>query len=123
DMDAAYNFFANPRVRPTGVLTSALPETLDRLQGCQRLLVAQDTSDFNFSSLEQTAELGYTAGSEVRGLLLHSSLAIRADGLPLGLLTQQIWTRDPADKGHARTRRQRDARDKESFRWLDHARA
>jgi hypothetical protein len=123
DMDAAYNFFANPRVCPSGVLTSALPETLQRLQGCQRLLVAHDTSEFNFSSLEDTAELGYTAGSEVRGLLLHSSLALRPDGLPLGLLTQQIWTRDPAHKGNAKTRRQRAAAAKESFRWLDHARA
>lgn len=122
-MDAAYQFFANPRVGPDNIVAHQVSQTVQRLQECPRVLVLQDTSDFNFSCLLATEDLGYTAGSEVRGLLLHSSLAVRPDGLPLGLLTQQIWTRDPADKGHTRSRRQRLAQDKESFRWLDHARA
>jgi hypothetical protein len=123
DMDGAYTFFANSRVRPCAILASCLPEALARLDGCRRLLAIQDTSDCNFSTLKETAELGYTDGSNTRGLLLHSTLAVRPDGLPIGLLTQQLWTRDPALKGHAKDRRQRAADDKESFRWQDHAQA
>jgi hypothetical protein len=123
DMDAAYNFFANPRIVPADIVTTCLPETLGRLGDCQRVLAIQDTSDFNFSSRHTVADLGYTSGSSVRGLLLHSTLAVRPDGLPLGVLTQQIWTRDPATKGHTKQRRKRDAQDKESYRWLDHAEA
>lgn len=123
DMDAAYLFFANEHVSPRAVLACCQPETRQRLEGCPRVLAIQDTSDFNFSSLEETTDLGYTAGSSVRGLLLHSTLAVRPDGLPVGLLTQQIWTRDPADKGLANTRRQRAPGEKESYRWLDHAEA
>lgn len=123
DMDAAYLFFANSHVCPDNIVAHGAAQTVQHLQHCLRVLVLQDSSDFNFSSLLETEDLGYTAGSEVRGLLLHSSLAVRPDGLPLGLLTQQIWTRDPAAKGQTRTRRQRAAQDKESFRWLDHARA
>jgi hypothetical protein len=123
DMDAAYAFFANPRVCPAAIVAACLPETLARLEGCQRILALQDTSDLNFTGLSGTAGLGYTAGSSVRGLLLHSSLAVRPDGLPLGLLTQQVWARDPAAKGRTKGRRCRAAADKESFRWLDHAEA
>jgi hypothetical protein len=123
DMDATYHFFANTHVSPQAVLSCCLPQTRQHLEGCPRVLAIQDTSDFNFSALQETVGLGYTAGSCVRGLLLHSTLAVRPDGLPLGLLTQQIWTRDPADKGHTKGRRKRATQDKESYRWLDHAQA
>lgn len=123
DMDTAYLFFANRRVCPGAILADCLPQTVARLDGCPRVLALQDTSDFNFAPLKETVGLGYTDGSSTRGLLLHSTLAVRPDGLPLGLLTQQLWTRDPALKGHTKDRRKRAADDKESFRWLDHARA
>jgi hypothetical protein len=121
-MDAAYAFFANtPRVHHAAVVTSCLPEALDRLGGCTRALAVQDSTELNFSGLRATPGLGHTAGSSVRGLLLHSTLLVRPDGLPLGLLTQQVWARDPARKGAAPAGRA--AADKESFRWRDHARA
>jgi hypothetical protein len=122
-MDAAYGFFANPRVGLSAIVATCLPQTLERLHGCSRVLAAQDTTDGNFSGLKAAAELGYTADQVPRGLLLHSTLAVRPDGLPIGLITQQVWTRDPARKGRAKGRRRRASIDKESFRWLDHARA
>lgn len=124
DMEAAYNFFANTRrVGPDAIVSACRPETLDRLQGLTRVLALQDTTELNFSGLQATAGLGHTAGASVRGLLLHSTLLVRPDGLPLGLLTQQIWARDPATKGQAQDRRHRLAEHKESFRWQDHAQA
>jgi hypothetical protein len=122
-MDATYNFFANEHVSPPAILACRQPSTRAALEACPRVLAIQDTSDFNYSSLEETAGLGYTAGSSVRGLLVHSTLAVTPDGLPLGLLTQQIWTRDPAHKGHTQGRRKKAVLDKESYRWLDHAAA
>ena len=122
-MDATYGFFGNSRVSPESIVQSCLPEVHRRLEGRQRLLCISDTSDFNFSSLHATSGLGYTAGSSVSGLLLHSTLAVLPDGLPVGLLTQQIWTRDPAQKGQAKGRRGRPTEDKESYRWMDHAQA
>lgn len=123
DMDATYDFFKNPRVRPEGIVSQSLGEVLPRLGGLTRVLVAQDTTDCNYASLTETTGLGYTDGSNTRGLLVHSSLAMTTTGLPLGLLTQQIWTRDPALKGKTKDRRKRDAEDKESYRWADHAAA
>src|SRR5579871_671026 len=123
DMDAAYHFFANPRVGYSGIVTSFLPQTQQRISGQSRVLVIQDTTDCNYNALKNTSGLGYTDGADVSGLLVHSSLAITPDGLPLGLLTQQIWIRDPNDKGRTKTRRTRAPKDKESYRWADHAQA
>jgi hypothetical protein len=121
DMDAAYNFYKNDRVSPGRVVVSCLPYTLANLEGCSRVLAIQDSSDVNFSALDETPGLGYTDGHDTRGLKLHSTLAVRADGLVAGLLTQQIWTRPFEQKGRAQQRRQREATDKESYRWQDHA--
>jgi Transposase DNA-binding/Transposase Tn5 dimerisation domain len=123
DMDAAYQFFKNQRVGPAAIVASCLAETLQRLDGCSRVLAVQDTSDLNYAGLAGTAGLGHTDGPGGRGLKLHSTLAVRADGVPAGLLTQQLWARDPKAKGRAKDRRQRQAPDKESYRWLDHAQA
>lgn len=123
DMDAAYHFFANPRVTPGGVLNNFLPQTQKLIRQQTRILVVQDTTDCNYDSLEDTRGLGYTDGADVSGLMVHSSLALAPEGLPLGLLTQQIWTRDPKDKGRNQTRHRRVAADKESYRWADHAQA
>lgn len=124
DMDAAYAFFANTaRVDPAAIVAACRPEVLDRLGDGRRALAPQDTTELNFSGLREADGLGYTAGASVRGLLLHSTLLVRPDGLPLGLLSQQVWARDPAQMGQARDRRPRAAAAKESFRWRDHAQA
>ena len=120
-MDATYAFFKNTRVQPPSVLTTCLPDTLQHLRDCPRVLALQDTTDLNFSGLLDTPGLGQIDGPGGRGLKLHSTLAVRADGLPAGLLTQQIWARPPSHKGCAKDRRRRPAQDKESFRWQDHA--
>ena len=111
------------RVDPAAIVASCRPEILDRLDGCHRVLALQDTTELNFSGLRATDGLGSTAGATVLGLLLHSTLLVRPDGLPLGLLTQQVWARDPAHKGRTQGRRHRAADDKESYRWRDHAQA
>jgi hypothetical protein len=122
DMDATYGFFQNTRVCPGGVVTTCLPYTLANLEGCCRVLSLQDSSDLNYSALASTEGLGYTDGHDTRGLKLHSTLAIRADdGLVAGLLTQQIWSRPFTRKGRAASRRLRQTKDKESYRWQDHA--
>jgi hypothetical protein len=123
DMDAAYDFFANARVTPGGVLNSFLPQAQKLVAQQARILVIQDTTDCNYDALEGTVGLGYTDGADVLGLMVHSSVALTPEGLPLGLLTQQIWTRDPKDKGRHKKRYTRAAAEKESYRWADHAQA
>src|SRR5690348_14744271 len=51
DMDAAYNFFKNPRMDAAAIVSCCVPETVQRLAGCARVLALQDTTDLNYSSL------------------------------------------------------------------------
>ncbi len=52
-------------------------------------------------------------------MLVHSALAVDDDGVPLGLVWQKVWTRDPDAVGSRHDRKQRPIADKESFRWIE----
>src|SRR5262249_38545625 len=90
DMDCAYAFFANDRVSPLAILHHQRPATLERCRALKRLLVAQDASEANYSDHPACQGLGYLDGADCLGLKFHSALAVSPDGVPLGLLTQQV---------------------------------
>src|SRR5262245_49548225 len=58
--------------------------------------------------------LGHTA---CHGLLVHTTLAITPERVPLGLLAQQVWARDPADAGKRARRKHLPISQKESQKW------
>ena len=83
------------------------------------VLMPQDTTTLNYTGLRQTTGLGPMGEDKVRGLWLHSLLAYRPDGVPLGLLEAQCWARP--DPGHSTDPRGRNAKsidEKESGRWV-----
>jgi hypothetical protein len=51
-------------------------------------------------------------------LLAHSTLAITPERVPLGLLQQQVWARDPASFAQLLDHKQRPIAQKESQKWL-----
>ncbi len=59
----------------------------------------------------------------VCGILMHSSLAVTTDGLPLGLTAIKFWTRNKFKGTNALKRKINPTRvpieEKESFRWLE----
>jgi hypothetical protein len=84
---------------------------------CETILVVHDTTEFNLTRLTQATGFGSLSNSKSRGLFLQASLAVSLDDVPLGPLALTPWTRDPATKGLAKSRRQRGFDDKESARW------
>lgn len=118
---AAYRFWDNPRVDPGDILAAHRDSTLGRLPGHhdEPILAIQDTTSFDFTAHPATAGLGYLARSQRRGLWLHSALAVTAAGVPLGLIDQRTWTRDPEALGKRARRRHKPTAQKESQRWLD----
>ena len=55
----------------------------------------------------------------VRGLKVHSIMASTTQGVPLGILDQQIWTREPQSKKRKEKQKARtNILKKESKRWL-----
>ena len=61
------------------------------------LLIAQDTTNFDFSSHKSISDIGYLDNIRMLGLKMHSGLAISLDGVPKGYYTkrfgQEIWMR------------------------------
>ena len=123
---AAYRLLSNDAVEPQAIRAALQNACVGRLGGLDVVLVPQDTMFLDFTSHPKTAGLGPTGGgdgSASHGMIVHSAIAISGDGVPLGLLHQQVWARDPDTVGGKRHRKQRPLEDKESYRWLQTARA
>jgi hypothetical protein len=80
-------------------------------------LLVQDTTGLNYTGLKQTTGLGPLGEEKGRGLWLHSLLAFRPDGVPLGLVDAQCWARPPQVPAQ-RGRNAKSIDEKESGRWL-----
>ncbi|EQD66515.1 transposase, IS4 family protein [mine drainage metagenome] len=108
-----YRLFDNPKVTPNKIIAAHAKATVRRVQGQNIILVAQDTMAVSFNSHDDTQGLGPIGPESSRGLFVHSCLAGRIDGTPLGLLHQKMW---------ARTGTKEDE-EKESARWIEAMRA
>src|SRR3954462_11529208 len=95
---AAYRFLSNPDVSEREILDGHFQATASRAAAVEGpVLVLQDTTEFSFqrSRPEAIGALGYAPSRRgddgrfrlhtVCGLLMHSSLAITPEGLPVGL--------------------------------------
>lgn len=75
------------------ILAPHRQQTFRRMQAQTTVLCVQDGSTLNFTGLDQCQGLGPIGTNQTaatsRGLLLHSTLAVAPDGLPLGVLKSQ----------------------------------
>ena len=117
-LKGAYRFFENDDIEPDDILQSHIDATYQRLDQAPVVLAVQDTTEINWTNLRATQGLGPLGNSACRGLFVHSTLAITPDRVPLGLLAQLVWARDPNDIGKSARRKQRPIREKESWKWL-----
>lgn len=113
-----YRFWDSERVTPEGIRASHREATVERIGGQPLVLAIQDTTDLDFTHHPATQGLGPLEHPALRGLKVHSVLAVSEGGVPQGLLQQAVWARDPEDVGKRHRRRQRETADKESQRWL-----
>jgi hypothetical protein len=132
---AAYRFLANRRVTEGPILAGHFQATRERAAAVGGwILILHDTTTFTYYG-ESAQALGAlhkgfrSAGREqylVRGVLMHSSLAVTAEGLPLGLTAIKFWTRDRFKGTNALKRTINPTRvpieAKESMRWLENLR-
>src|ERR1700736_2683384 len=133
---AAYRFFSNERVSEADILSGHFQSTRDRTAATDGLvLVLHDTTEFTYQR-ERSQAIGVTksinSGRDkagrlrshtVCGILMHSSLAVTTEGLPLGLAAVKFWTRKKF-KGTAALKKKINPtrvpiEKKESVRWLE----
>ena len=133
---AAYRFFSNERVNEADILAGHFQATHDRFAASDcPILVLHDTTEFSFQR-ESPDGIGITCSVNsgrdktgrvrshtVCGILMHSSLALTTEGLPLGLAAIKFWNRKKF-KGTAALKKKINPtrvpiEQKESIRWLE----
>ena len=113
-----YRFFDNDCVEHAAILGSHVVATGQRLQAVETVLAVQDSSEVYWThGAEGLGKLrGGDRGGNHQGCLVHTTLALTPERVPLGLLQQQVWRRlgPPRLGDHT----QRPIEDKESHKWL-----
>jgi Transposase DNA-binding/Transposase DDE domain len=136
---AAYRFLDNDRVSEAEILAGHFEATRDRVaKATGPILVLHDTTEFSYKR-DDIAAVGKirlaVAGADRHGrprrytacgILMHSSLAVTTEGLPLGLTAIKFWSREKFHGANALKKHINPTRvpieEKESIRWLDNLR-
>jgi hypothetical protein len=133
---AAYRFLNNPRVDEGAILAGHFQATRARFAESEGLvLVLHDTTELSYqrTSTEPIGKVRKTVAGRHRdgrprlhticGLLMHSSLVVTTEGLPLGLAAIKFWTRKKFKGTNALRRKINPTRvpieEKESHRWVE----
>jgi hypothetical protein len=135
---AAYRFFSNERVDEDAILSGHFQATRDRTAKIRgQVLILHDTTEFTYKrdkphlvGFVGKAPTGKNRNKEKRenlytvcGILMHSSLVVTVEGLPLGLSSIKFWTRKKFKGCDALKRKINPTRvpieKKESVRWLE----
>lgn len=121
DTKATYRLFANEKTTHAKILGPHQERTQERMTGYARCLAIQDTTFLDYSHHPSKKGMGPigTTQQELSGLVMHSTLVTNLDGLPLGVLSEQLWSRDETPKQlTAQERRKLPIEEKESHKWL-----
>jgi hypothetical protein len=114
---ATYRFLSNSRFTADDLHRALGAATVENCCGQPVVLAIQDTTGLSYPTLTQTTGLGPLNDSlKARGLLLHTTLAVRPDGVPLGVLDQACWGRP---EQLAAEHHDRPISEKESVKWLN----
>jgi len=105
----------------TGVRAGLADACARRMAAADVVLAIQDTTSFDFHTHRATTGLGPLGGGHDgqsgQGFFLHTTLAVSAAGVPLGVLWQKSWVRDHA-VAQSRKRHEVPLEDRESYRWV-----
>lgn len=117
-LKAAYRFFDNPAVESQSILDGHIQATYRRMAEVPLVLAVQDTTYLDWTHHPHTQGLGPLASEERQGLLVHSTLVMTPERVPLGVLQQQVWARDADTYAQLKDHKQRQIDEKESRKWL-----
>ena len=120
DTEAAYRFYDNDDVAPEAILAAHQRRTQERLREASLpvILAVQDTTEGDYHHHPEIAGIGVINSEHRYGVLMHTTLAVTPQRVPLGLLDQQVWTRPAETLGKKPHHNTRPIRDKESKKWL-----
>ena len=98
DTQAAYRFFENENVSAKAMIEAHRPPTIGRCEAHDLLLLAQDTSELDFSSnttLKGAGIISQNQNSHRTGFFLHARYLLGGNHVPLGIWGMDFGVRDP----------------------------
>ena len=126
ELKAAYRFFSQPKASWEHIQQPHWERTRAQCRQPGEYLLIEDTTELDYSGHPGCEDLGSIGNGRGRGLLLHTTLAVRVEqwdgaqrpeGLVVGLLGQACWQRSGPPKRGRETWRQRLRRPRESQYW------
>jgi len=118
ESEAAYRALNSESTDPEAIRQAVREACVARMTSVDVVLATEDTTVFNFTAHPATEGLGPIGHSQLSGFFMHSVLAVSDEGVPLGLMHQQVWARDPKARGTQPRPQQRPFAEKESARWV-----
>jgi hypothetical protein len=116
---AAYRFFDNSCIKPEDILAPHTARTVKRAAEFDVVLAPQDTTTWSLNHHPGTKGLGPICEQrDSLGMLIHSTLLLSPDGVPLGIIDQQVWARSLENFGRRSESRKKPIEEKESYCWL-----
>ena len=118
---ASYRLFNNDKATVEKIREPHQQQTQERMKKYSLVLAVQDTTYLNYTGHPKTKGLGPIGTEEqnMSGLVMHPTLVLTPAGLPLGVLTQEIWARpEDAPKLTKTEKKNLPIEEKESYKWL-----
>ena len=127
---ACYRFFDNVKVKAKTILEEHIKSSVLKINEANELIIViHDTCYIDYKNRKKSKDLdrvfsGKKGEDGCFGLILHNSLAITEEGVPLGILNQQFTRRETIlhpdrqmpTKQYVHTK---PIEEKESYRWID----
>lgn len=123
---AIYRFVENKRVTLDDLLRPVAQATARRCADYPVVIVPQDTTAVAFPKANAAEGLGPIAAEPrtTKGMYVHTTLALREDGMALGVFDVNCWCRQAPDKeADSKEKRKRPIEEKESWKWIRGAQA
>ncbi|MFN6481606.1 MULTISPECIES: hypothetical protein [unclassified Nostoc] len=100
-----------PYFKPEDIRNAHTASTIERIKEHDIILAIQDTTSIDLTNHPATSGLGYLDHRKSSGLKVHSTFAATINGVPLGIINQQVWAREQENFGIAKKRRQRETQE------------
>jgi len=129
---AAYRFFQNESISYKNITDSHAKATIQRCNDYNTVLTIQDTTYFTYSPHPKTkglCSLSKNRGKHKKdiftlGLIMHSTITVSTDGLPLGIIDQKIYSRPSISEDIKKIKKRSHNKalpieQKDSYRWIE----
>lgn len=114
----AYRCVENKRLLPAHLRQAFAQKTVRDAAKHKVILTVQDTTSLSFPRAPATEGLGPISDTDLPGLLVHSTLAVDVDGMPIGLTAQHVWSRKGKRQETRGKRMRLPIEEKESYKWI-----